>query len=72
VIEQVVEFAEFALDELYGLRDMAEQRPDDDQFASFLVQVAAGRAANGFTALPPVSRGSLETVFEPSSVIFTA
>jgi hypothetical protein len=34
---------------------MAEQRPDDDQFASFLLQTAAARAANGFDPLQPLS-----------------
>ena len=52
MVEQVIEIATLALDEICGLRPMPLQRPDDDQMAELIRAVTAARAANGLGGLP--------------------
>lgn len=49
--DRVREVADLALDEMYGLRAMALNRPDDSQMAVLKSQIAAARSANGLSAL---------------------
>jgi hypothetical protein len=56
MIDRVIEVAIQSLGEFYGQLTMPLHRPDDDQIASLLQQIAVARASAGLSVLPPVKK----------------
>jgi len=55
VVDRIGENATLLLDEIFGLRKMPLHRPDNDQVAALIQQIALARAAAELSVLPPLS-----------------